>query len=322
MDKIVKSPIIILLLSSFCCVSGTFVDVITEQRDYVFGPIGLIAGLIIGFVSMWRVTKTGFFSTLNQWINPYFKGHREFTAVLTVACPESQAFHFCASMLHASNLSYELHPNLGAIIALQPGETFFIIPNMYVSFGVDITVNVESLKSGSTLVAIGAESRRSILGLWSASWKERWNYEAKATVENLFKILFVILDRQGIEYGEYMALSGEQEDIDTQSGATLIHNTPPQPEDAGLERQYQQIMQRFQMEIAQDNLGPSEGLRICLLNNNHGLYDQEETWFRQHPVYAVRACDEAIRLWNPQLFTKEQLLAAKELYQSFYARSR
>jgi hypothetical protein len=207
MDKLKKSPLIVILLTLFLCIGGALLDAITGRgSESLFAPIGMVIGIIIGFVILSQASEGGFFAVLNRWFNPYSKKRREYSAALRVACPERQAFNYCVSALRASGLRHELHHDLGTILALQPSRTFLGIPNFHVSFGVDVSVRVEPLESGYSLVAIRAESRRVWFGVWAASWAEKWNYETKEVVEGLFGLLMTILDRQGVEYGDYEVL--------------------------------------------------------------------------------------------------------------------
>lgn len=149
--------------------------------------------------------------TLEQIFNPYFNKHRKYAAILTVATSESDAFNLCASALHSSDWKYDLHRDLGKIIALRPYRLSWlssIFENMApLSFGVDILVEVEPLEAGETMVAISTESRRGgCITLGQPSWDEKWHYEAKIVAEQLFSTLITILDRKGIGYSDFTVM--------------------------------------------------------------------------------------------------------------------
>jgi hypothetical protein len=148
---------------------------------------------------------------LDKFLNPYFNRHRKYAAVLKVAASESETFNFCASTFHAIDWRYELHRDLGRIIALRPYRNSWlsmIFENANpASYGVDILVEVEPLESGVTVVGITTESRRGgCITFGFTSWDEKWHYEAKAVAEQFLSVLITILDRKGAEYGEFTVI--------------------------------------------------------------------------------------------------------------------
>jgi hypothetical protein len=202
MDTIRKTPLIILILTmTFTCV-GIGIDWSIGRPADLFAFIGLAVGIVGGVVILYLNSEESLGFFLNRFLNPFFGKQKSYAVALPVACPEDQAFQYCDSTLHASNLRYESHPDLGKIVAMQPAKNLLGIRNSFISLGVDAYVNVEPLESGDSLIIMGAESRRSFFGRGLASWKERWDYEAKKITEGLHSILLTILDRHGIDYGE------------------------------------------------------------------------------------------------------------------------
>jgi len=202
MDTIRKTPLIIIILTViFTCV-GIGIDWSIRRPADLFAFIGLAVGIVGGVVVLYLNSEGSLGLFLNRFLNPFFGKQRSYEIALPVACSEDRAFQYCASTLHASDLRYESHPDLGKIIAVQPPQNLLGIRNSFISLGVDVYVSVEPLESGDNLIIIGAESRRSFFGLGMASWKERWDYEAKKIAEGLHSILLTILDRHGIDYGE------------------------------------------------------------------------------------------------------------------------
>lgn len=174
----------------------------------------IVSIIIIGFVLAKFLIKTSNKKRslkFEQFFNPYFNKHRKYAAFLTIATSESDAFNLCASTLHASDWKYDLHRDLGKIIALRPYRLSWlssIFENIApLSFGVDILVEVEPLKAGETMVAISTESRRGgCITLGQPSWDEKWHYEAKIVAEQLFSTLITILDRKGIRYSDFTVM--------------------------------------------------------------------------------------------------------------------
>jgi len=209
MENIYKTPLIVLIAVSFCCSSGIFLDLVTEQSTGVIGPIGMLVGIIIGMAILWKSSDTSPLEFLSQYFNPFSSKRREYSVGMAVDLSEGQTFHYCASALLASNLRYELYSDLGTILAIQPGRTF-IFDNLVISLGVDLDVRVEPMETGQTVVAIGAKSRRGFWSLWMATMGERWLYESKTLTDTVATLLVTILDRQGVEHTDFKVLTNTQ----------------------------------------------------------------------------------------------------------------
>ena len=152
--------------------------------------------------------------TLDKFLNPYFKRHRKYMAAIKVAASESDTFSFCASAFHATNWSYDLHHDLGRIVAITPMRDSWVSmlseSATPASYGVDVLVEVEPLESKEVLVGISTQSiRGGCMTLGFASWDERWHNEAKAVAEKYLSVLITIFDRQGINYGDFIELDPE-----------------------------------------------------------------------------------------------------------------
>lgn len=110
-----------------------------------------------------------------------------------IGCRIDNAYSFCRSACEATGLQVVASDmNLGTIVARLPGR--FVLGVIDFSNGVDVTMSIMPSGEDDSIVAVHAESRRTLLLPRPAEWFN----EAEKTVKDFWIALDYILQRRGI----------------------------------------------------------------------------------------------------------------------------